>query len=412
MGRIDEFISTMRRQNASTASVYNQRLKMLNDFSLAHYKVDMDNMLPALNESVNIYEFLNTYVEYLQYNHSLSPLTLKQNVITCKNFIEYNDVDVSPHKFKLKVKMKRVARIKKQPLSKEDIITIVNSCSEIRLKTYVMLLAASGMRAEEALSIRIRDIDFESRRLLLRGDSTKTKVERTVLLTEEVTKQIRAWLDFKYRIRRVQYHDKSNRKRINEYKAPSKNENALVFGIYKIKPDPHSIYTHLCREFNKTLDRIGMDVKEEFRENPHNKRRVVRRRITLHSFRRFVKSTISDLGYSDFSEYFIGHSGSTYYTQPDKEIENIFKKIEPHLTFLDFVTLQRKGADIESKISILEQENQRLRQTEEAMEEKHRLEMNNLEKKMEQRFTQVISMIKQNPLLAHVKPEVLTKKMQ
>ena len=38
-----------------------------------------------------------------------------------------------------------------------------------------------------------------------------------------------------------------------------------------------------------------------------------RRQITLHSFRRFVKSTISDLGYSDYSEWFIGHSGSTYY---------------------------------------------------------------------------------------------------
>jgi len=37
-----------------------------------------------------------------------------------------------------------------------------------------------------------------------------------------------------------------------------------------------------------------------------------RRQITLHSFRRFVKTTISDLGYSDFSEYFIGHSGSIY----------------------------------------------------------------------------------------------------
>ena len=34
-----------------------------------------------------------------------------------------------------------------------------------------------------------------------------------------------------------------------------------------------------------------------------------RRKITLHSFRRWVKSTISDLGYADYSEYFIGHAG-------------------------------------------------------------------------------------------------------
>jgi hypothetical protein len=44
-----------------------------------------------------------------------------------------------------------------------------------------------------------------------------------------------------------------------------------------------------------------------------------RREITLHSFRRFVKTTISDLGYQDFSEYFIGHSGSTYWTKKESE---------------------------------------------------------------------------------------------
>ena len=47
-----------------------------------------------------------------------------------------------------------------------------------------------------------------------------------------------------------------------------------------------------------------------------------------------------------------------------------------------------------------------------SLEEKHRQEIINLEEKMEQRFNQVIAMIKQNPVLAHVKPEVLTKKMQ
>jgi hypothetical protein len=44
-----------------------------------------------------------------------------------------------------------------------------------------------------------------------------------------------------------------------------------------------------------------------------------RRQITLHSFRRFVKTTISDLGYFDFSEYFIGRSGSTYWRKKDSE---------------------------------------------------------------------------------------------
>jgi integrase len=49
-----------------------------------------------------------------------------------------------------------------EPLSKEEIIEILNVCDNIRLRTYVILLASTGMRAVEALSIRIKDIDFDS----------------------------------------------------------------------------------------------------------------------------------------------------------------------------------------------------------------------------------------------------------
>jgi hypothetical protein len=80
-----------------------------------------------------------------------------------------------------------------------------------------------------------------------------------------------------------------------------------------------------------------------------------RRQITLHSFRRFVKTTISDLGYSDFSEYFIGHSGSTYWRKKDSEKADIFRKIEPYLTFLNIPQLKRQGTGIQTKVEELEQ---------------------------------------------------------
>jgi hypothetical protein len=86
-----------------------------------------------------------------------------------------------------------------------------------------------------------------------------------------------------------------------------------------------------------------------------------RRQITLHSFRRFVKTTISDLGYSDFSEWFIGHSGSTYWRKKESEKAELFKKIEPYLTFLNIHHLERQGADIQSKVEELEELNQALR---------------------------------------------------
>ena len=53
------------------------------------------------------------------------------------------------------------------------------------------------MRAVEALSIRFKDIDFDSNppTLFVRGEYTKTKVDRFIFLTEEVTGQLKSWLD-------------------------------------------------------------------------------------------------------------------------------------------------------------------------------------------------------------------------
>jgi hypothetical protein len=87
-----------------------------------------------------------------------------------------------------------------------------------------------------------------------------------------------------------------------------------------------------------------------------------RRQITLHYFRRFVKTTISDLLYADYSEYFIGHAGSTYWRKKDSEKAEIFRKIEPYLIFLNVHQLQRQGADIQTKVEELEELNQSLRQ--------------------------------------------------
>jgi integrase len=109
-----------------------------------------------------------------------------------KNFLEFHDVDISPRKFKMKLKLPKVVRKKKEALSKEDIADILSACSDIRLKTYVTLLAATGMRALEALSIRIKGLDLQSDppNQFVRGEFTKTRSDRTIFLTSELRNQV------------------------------------------------------------------------------------------------------------------------------------------------------------------------------------------------------------------------------
>jgi integrase len=356
---IATYIRNVGTMSESTAYQYFTRLNDFKEFIANEYNnhLSVDNLLVKIKHGdQDTYNLLNDYAAYLK-NSDISVLTLKQRIVTVKNFLEYNDVDISPRKFKIKVKLPKVVRKKKEATSKEDIIDILNICDNIRLRTYVMLLAATGMRAVEALSIRIQDLEFDSSpaKVFVRGEYTKTKADRIVFLTQEVTQQLKAWLDYKHRTRRVCYQDQQNGKTITEYRTPDKKDIDLVFAVYQNKatPDPNSLYDDLRGSFAKTLDRMGKRNMEYSN--------LTRRQITFHSFRRFVKTTISDLGYSDYSEWFIGHSGSTYWTKKDSEKAEIFCKVEPYLTFLNIPELQRQGADIQTKVEELEELNQALR---------------------------------------------------
>ena len=352
--------------NNSTANEYKFRLTHFEKFVYSHYSNStIDNLIDdIIGLKINPYEILGDYCIYLQ-ETGLHSSTLKNRVITVKNFLEFNDVDISPRKFILKVKFPKNIRRIREALDKNDITNILNSCSDIKLKTYVMLLASTGMRAVEGLSIRIKDIDFDSSpaKVFIRGEHTKTKVDRYVYLTRETVEQINKWIDYKHRERRICYKDKETGKSLEEYRIPHKDINGFLFSVRQNDENINTnsfnrinnFYTTLVVQFEKTLDRNGMGSREE-----GLKTRRIRRKITLHSFRRFVKTTISDLGYGDYSEWFIGHSGSTYWRKKDIEKAEIFKKIEPYLTFLNIQQLNRQGADLETKIEELQGINQLL----------------------------------------------------
>jgi hypothetical protein len=98
------------------------------------------------------------------------------------------------------------------------------------------------------------------------------------------------------------------------------------------------IYNNLCTEYRELTKMLGM------------KRKNGKRVVTFHRLRAFVKSTISDLGYQDYSEWYLGHIGSTYYRKTERERLQIFRKIEPYITYLDVESLESSQRDLESKM--------------------------------------------------------------
>jgi len=322
-----KFTNSVSISNSNTARIYYSRLLFFARFAKENYGINLREMIHKItNNEYNLYDILNDYCLYLKNNSNLSNSTLKDKIITTKTFLEFNDIEISPKKFKLKVRYPKTVIRHKEAIDKEDIIKILNGCSDLRLKTYLMLLASTGLRATEALSIRIKDliIDYNNdnfpSKVIIRGEFTKTKVDRYVFLTKEMEIQIKIWLDYKSRKRRICHIDKETGKSLSVYRIPETNPHHFIFSIYqKDYPRFDSMYRNFDNNFSNLLDRIGMGEREDGNE--------IRRKITLHSFRRFVKSTISDLGYSDYSEWFIGHSGSTYWRKKIMKKERYSRRL-------------------------------------------------------------------------------------
>jgi hypothetical protein len=101
---------------------------------------------------------------------------------------------------------------------------------------------------------------------------------------------------------------------------------------------------------------VGMDARKE-----DGLRK--RRKITLHSIRRYVKGVVSDQAGTDYSEWFLGHNHSVYWTRKEQERRKIYAtQCMKYLTFLDYSTLEATGKNIEAKILEKEREIDLLRQ--------------------------------------------------
>ena len=96
-----------------------------------------------------------------------------------------------------------------------------------------------------------------------------------------------------------------------------KGEDDLVFAVYQIASSPERLYQRIIREFQKVLKIVNLNKRKEDGIQG-------RRKVTVHSLRRH-KNSNSDQINSDYSEYFIGHSHSPYWTKKQSEIRKLCK---------------------------------------------------------------------------------------
>jgi hypothetical protein len=211
----------------------------------------------------------------------------------------------------------------------------------------------------------------------IRKEFSKTRRARDVYISQEATEYLMDLMKWKYRSKSMQPDD-------------------LIFSIYFIKnADPEMIYNRLQNEFGKLLNVARMDGRKDNSK---------RRKITLHSFRRFVKTVVSDQAGQDYSEFYLGHDHSPYWSKKEPERRQIYAtKCMPYLTFLDYTVLEARGKSIEAKFREKDRELH-------DMKEKYESEIESIREETNRRFNQIMAMIQQNPQLLQIKPNVLIDK--
>jgi integrase len=254
------------------------------------------------------------------------------------------------------------SREEEQALDAKDIREILLNCHNRRLKTYLLVLASGGLRATEACAIRLCDIDFSVNptKIHVRKEYTKTRIARDIYISDEATKYLKDWIDYKYNNRNNNSNTVDNNRSADynnriDYNKKKKSE-YLVFQvqIHNQKVTPQSIYAKLMGQFQQLLSVAGFSERKEG---------MKRRKITLHSFRRFVKTTLSDCAGKEYSEWFLGHAKSSYYVSKQEIRSATYnEKCIKYLTFLDYTTLEATGKNIEAKLSEKEKEIQLLTQ--------------------------------------------------
>lgn len=317
------FLNSVERNSTSSKKAYFSGLIHVSNFILRKYSnYNCETILQALlKNKINVYEFFEGFISYLlETRIGMAPKSISLYVTALRSYFAYYDIDVIPSKFRRKVRMPKIYRADEEPIDGTDVRRLLLSCNNRRLKTLILVLASGGMRVGEALAIRNTDLDLSvsPAKVHVRKEYSKTRVARDVYISEEATYYLKQWLDWKYK---------------NPDRERKFNQEDLVFTVYQSK-NPHSLYIKIWHEFDRLLKIADMYEKKEGGMNN-------RRKITLHSFRRFVKTIISNQVGQDYSEWFLGHSKSPYWTLKETDRREIYaSKCMKYLTFLDYTTLE------------------------------------------------------------------------
>ncbi|MGA9153891.1 MAG: tyrosine-type recombinase/integrase [Candidatus Nitrosopolaris sp.] len=405
----------------STLNAYTFHLSLFCKF----HNTDPDQLIQLSNSTAQLKNMILNYVIHIKKiakqsagkprKGELSVNSVKLYLKGVKSFLEFNEIALPWNKI-AKFYPDDVTNSYRS-YTKEEIKKLL-SVADPRDRCIILLMASSGIRVGAIQTLKVKSIKRLDSEV---GIVTVYPESKGSVYTTLVTPEFLASLDeyLKYR--------KSQGEKITSESWLIRDKFA-TFSNKTNRPIPPSDKS-IRKQMRFLIRKAGLPL-EDLQPD--------------HSLRKFFNTALmnSDVAYT-FKELLMGHSvklNNVYYERDNEKSQQKilleYMKAIDALTINDEYRLKKKIVEYEEKLKdvpkveqleshlankILEQEaiKKQLEKIQlekgnetQAMQQKHEQDMKAIREEMNHQFGQIMLMIQQNPGLAHIKPDVLSKKIE
>ena len=290
-----------RAESESTKKGYDKAFRKL-DLFLGEKRVNEKQFFKMLEESkpAHKYELLQSLINHI--GLSVSPRVARGYFETLFMYFVLCDLPLDYGQKRIRLKMPRVSQRRFEGLDKNKIESLMRLEESKLHQAYYSLLYGGGLRETEALRVTPSMFEFSNiTRLKLPAEITKFNIERETMIAEVPANRIKEFIE------------------INDYR-----NNDLIF---LDKWNDESDLIPFEKHFSRLRTKAGLDTV--------NRKKNQQNDITLHSFRSFFITTLTDHDLESFAHALTGHSKymDTYYRNSTDKRINIFSKVAEFVNF-------------------------------------------------------------------------------
>jgi integrase len=256
------------------------------------------------SEKLDVYQILDGFIDYLM-KRGLAPGSITIYLTAVRQFFIHEDLPFDNLKFREKVVAPRNYTVSVDRAPTKGELKKLFMHASLKAKVILTMLVSSGMRIGELASLRVGDIDFNSRptKITIRAQETKQKKAHITFISSEATALLKEYLG-----------EKINQK--DQY----------LFEPGKNGRPRDALYAILWRLFKKA------DLREKM--SPESRRYA----IHPHSFRKYFFTQCLAAGIErGLVEAWMGHKyglDESYLRVPEEEQGKFYLKAEPRLTIM------------------------------------------------------------------------------